>query len=102
MPSETYRYYRLDGVGHLEGAEWFEADNDEDAIAQVSSKHPKDKCEIREGKRLVASISPNRLRLSRLRVNRVGLRLQFLSRPPQGPAIVIVPRVFREAAASQT
>ena len=35
MPSENYRYYRLDGVGHLEGAEWFEAENDEDAICTL-------------------------------------------------------------------
>lgn len=62
MPSVNYRYYRLDGVGHLEGAEWFEAENDENAIALVSSRHPDDKCEIWQGKRLVASISPNRLR----------------------------------------
>jgi hypothetical protein len=62
MPSgKDYRYYRLDGVGHLEGAEWFEADGDDHAIAQVSMKHPHDKCEIWEGRRLVAGLAPKRL-----------------------------------------
>jgi hypothetical protein len=60
MPSENDRYYRLDGVGHLEGAEWFEAENDENAIAHISLKYPDDKCEIWKGQRLVASISPKR------------------------------------------
>ena len=40
MASKTYRYYHLDGVGHLHGAEWFEADSDEDAIARVAAKYP--------------------------------------------------------------
>lgn len=61
MPSENYRYYRLDGVGHLQGAEWFHAESDDDATAQISAKHPGSKCEIWEGNRLVASISPTRL-----------------------------------------
>lgn len=61
MPSEDYRYYRLDGVGHLEGAEWFSAESDEAAIAHVSAKHPDSKCEIWQGRRLVAGIAPPRL-----------------------------------------
>jgi hypothetical protein len=59
MLPETYRYYHLDGAGHLHDAEWFEAENDEDAIAQISSKHPDSKCEIWRGTRLVASLSPD-------------------------------------------
>lgn len=60
MPSEKYRCYSLDGVGHLQGAEWFDAESDEGAVAHVSAKYPDAKCEIWEGKRLVASVSPMR------------------------------------------
>lgn len=62
MPSESYRYYCLDGAGHLHDAEWFAAESDEDAIAQIEAKHPDSICEIWEGKRLVATLSPERLR----------------------------------------
>ena len=58
MPSENYRYYRLDSGGHLYMAEWFHAENDEDAIAQIGAKHPYAKCEIWQGKRVVAQLSP--------------------------------------------
>lgn len=61
MPSEDYRYYCLDGAGHLQGAEWFDAESDEDAIEQISARQPDSKCEIWQGKRLVVSISPRRL-----------------------------------------
>lgn len=61
MSLETYRYYRLDGVGHLHGAEWFEAPSDEDAIGQVEVMHPDGMCEIWQGARLVAKLSPRRL-----------------------------------------
>jgi hypothetical protein len=61
MSSENYRYYHLDGLGRLEGADWFDADSDADAIAHISVKHPDSKCEIWKGQRLVASLSPKRL-----------------------------------------
>ena len=61
MSRETYRYYCLDGVGHLHSAEWFEAANDEDAVAQVEAMHPNSLCEIWRGDRLVARVSPKRL-----------------------------------------
>ena len=61
MSSENYRYYRLDGVGHLHDAEWFHAEDDEGAVAQIATKHPDSKCEIWQDKRLVAAISPRRL-----------------------------------------
>ena len=60
MPSENYRYYCLDGAGHLHDAEWFHAENDEEAIAQIAAKHPDSKCEIWQGKRLVAALPPMR------------------------------------------
>jgi hypothetical protein len=62
MPSENYRYYCLDGAGHLHEAAWFESQGDEDAIAQIKAKHPDSKCEIWQGQRLVAQLSPARLR----------------------------------------
>ena len=61
MASENYRYYCLDATGHLYGAEWFHAETDDDAIAQIEAKHPDGICEIWQGKRLVAKISPRRL-----------------------------------------
>jgi hypothetical protein len=61
MPSDIYRYYCLDGTARLHSAEWFEAVSDADAIAQIMAKHPESKCEIWEGKRLVAAIEATRL-----------------------------------------
>lgn len=61
MPSENYRYYCLDGRGHLHSAEWFEAESDEHAISQIEAKHPDGTREIWQGKRLVAKLSPIRL-----------------------------------------
>lgn len=60
MSSENYRYYRLDGAGHLHEADWFYAENDEAAVALVEEKHPDMKCEIWQERRLVASL-PKRL-----------------------------------------
>ena len=61
MSLKIYRYYCLDGVGHLHSAEWFEAVSDEDAVAQVEVMHPEALCEIWQGTRLVAKLSPRRL-----------------------------------------
>ena len=61
MSSPTYRYYCLDSVGHLHHAEWFEAESDEKALSLIESMHPDGRCEIWQGKRLVAKISPERL-----------------------------------------
>ena len=62
MSSERYRYYCLDSAGNLHGTEWLEADGDEAAVAQVEARHPNDRCEIWQGKRLVAKLSPALLR----------------------------------------
>lgn len=56
MPSENYRYYCLDGSGHLHGTEWISGASDEDAVAQVQAKHPDGKFEIWQGQRLVAQL----------------------------------------------
>jgi len=61
MSGPTYRYYCLDGVGHLHLAEWFEAEDDEKATALIEQMHPEGKCEIWQGSRLVAKLSPRRL-----------------------------------------
>ena len=61
MLSQSYRYYCLDSVGHLHSAEWFEAENDEQAAALIEEKHADSICEVWQGKRLVAKIAPKRL-----------------------------------------
>ena len=62
MSSETYRYYCLDGIGHLYGADWFEAASDEDAIRKIEAKHPDALCEIWQRNRLVARVGPEKLK----------------------------------------
>lgn len=58
MSSETYRYYRLGGSGHLAYAKWIEATSNEDAVAQVEAKFPGERSEVWLGSRLVATLSP--------------------------------------------
>ncbi len=41
MPTQSYRFYRLDCAGHLHEAAWFVADSDEDAIEQNSNETPR-------------------------------------------------------------
>ena len=61
MSSKNYRYYCLDRFGLLHGADWFHAENDEEAIAQIECKHPDELCEIWQDKRMVAKLPPRRL-----------------------------------------
>ena len=61
MSLQSYRYYRLDGVGHLHSAEWIEAASDESAIAIVQGTCASASCELWQGERLVAKLSPKRL-----------------------------------------
>ena len=58
MALESYRYYCLDGAGHLNAGRWFTASSDKDAVSQVQAKHPEDQCEIWKGIRLVAELDP--------------------------------------------
>ena len=51
MAQTAYRYYCLDGAGHLDEADWFEAEGDADAMAQVKAKRPGSTCEIWQGTR---------------------------------------------------
>ena len=61
MSTQTYRFYCLDGVGDLHLAEWFEAENDENAVSLIEEMGPDGRCEIWQGNRLVVEISPERL-----------------------------------------
>ena len=61
MSLQTYRYYRLDGTGRLHGAELIDAESDDAAIAQVECTCADALCEIWQGARLVAKLSPMRL-----------------------------------------
>jgi hypothetical protein len=58
MFPEEYRFYRLDGAGQIHSAEWIKADSDDQATTQVQVQFPDAKCEIWQGKRLVARLSP--------------------------------------------
>jgi len=57
-----YRLYRLDGMGRIADAEFFEACDDEDAIrqAQVLCRNAI-KCEVRQGSRLVMALNRRNL-----------------------------------------
>jgi hypothetical protein len=56
-----YRLYCFDGVGKVWAAEWIHAGSDEEAIHAAHRMDIGIKCELWEGKRLVATIqSPSR------------------------------------------
>ena len=57
MPSDNYRYYRLDSAGHLHDPEWIEAKSDKDAIAQVRAMHRNVTWELWLGTRRVEKLS---------------------------------------------
>ena len=52
--------YCLVGVNKVASAGWIEADDDEAAIALVEERHDGFKCEVWDGKRLVARIDLRR------------------------------------------
>ena len=80
MSSENYRCYRLDEDGRLHFAKWFSAESDEQAIEQIQGKHPNAKCEIWQGKRLVAKLSPSHFSPDDLSLqNAVGAHLSALA-----------------------
>ena len=57
MPKDTYRYYCIDGT-ELLGADQFQAETDEEAVAQVRAKHPNAKWELWQERRLVVKSNP--------------------------------------------
>jgi hypothetical protein len=81
MPSENYRYYRLNASGHLAFAEWFEAASDEEATAQIATKHPHERSDIWQGTRLVAKLVPGHFNPDDPELqNAVGERLSATAR----------------------
>lgn len=64
MSKTTYRYYRLDRWGNLHLPDEVEASSDDEAIQLVSSRHPSERCEIWNGKQMIADLDPSRSRVS--------------------------------------
>lgn len=56
----NYRTYCLDGANSVVSAEWIEADDDEVAIEIVKERHDGHKCELWDGRRLVARLDLRR------------------------------------------
>ena len=54
----NYRLYCFDGVGKVWAPDWLRASSDDEAIALAQAMDVGVKCEIWEGKRLVATIEP--------------------------------------------
>ena len=56
MPN--YRLYGLDGEGRIGLADWIEADDDDQAIAEAGKMRPKaNRCEVWLNNRLVAKLN---------------------------------------------
>jgi len=54
--------YCLDGAGEIELADWIEAADDADAVRQAQKlKKDARKCEVWQGRRLVATLDDQRL-----------------------------------------
>jgi hypothetical protein len=59
-PQKTYRIYCYDSARRQVSADWLEAADDQDAIAKAEAAGFGSKCEIWEGRRLVAQLAQNR------------------------------------------
>ena len=62
MLKENYRFYCLDRAGYFDRGERLEADNDEDAVEQIVSRHGGAMWEVWHGERIVARQTAGRLR----------------------------------------
>lgn len=51
-----YRFYCLDGAGHISHAEWFDADDDAGAVAKIRRLHPDKNCEVWRGATMIGAI----------------------------------------------
>ena len=60
QPPKTYRIYCYDGVQKIVTADWIEAASDEEAIVKAQAAGFGSRCEIWEGKRLVAELEEER------------------------------------------
>jgi hypothetical protein len=59
-PATIYRVYCYDGANKVVTADWIEATSDEDAIAKAEAAGFGSKCEIWDGRRLVAQLKGER------------------------------------------
>jgi hypothetical protein len=59
-PSKTYRVYRFDGARHIVSVDEIAADTDGQAIDKARSQGFGDRCEIWDGKRMVAQLEAER------------------------------------------
>lgn len=59
-PPKTYRVYCYDGDHKVVTADWLEAVTDEEAIAKAKAAGFGSKCEIWDGRRLVAELEDER------------------------------------------
>ncbi len=53
----AYRLYFIDGAGKFTAAEWIEADGDESAVAAAHALNKSVRCELWQGRRLIARIA---------------------------------------------
>ena len=56
--SRNYRLYRLDGAGKIVGAEWFSAEDDDEAAVQARDGEVRSTMEIWDRNRFVIRIDP--------------------------------------------
>lgn len=59
-PIKTYRVYCYDGANTVVTADWIEAASDDDAVAKAKAAGFGSKCEIWDGRRLVAQLEDER------------------------------------------
>ena len=57
---KTYRVYCYDNAHQIVTADWIEASSDEEAIAKAQGADFGSKCEVWDGRRLVAALSEER------------------------------------------
>jgi hypothetical protein len=60
-PLKTYRIYCFDAARKVVSGDWLNAADDNDAIARAHAQGFGSKCEIWDGKRLVAQLEEQRL-----------------------------------------
>lgn len=59
-PQKTYRVYCFDSAHRVLTADWLEAADDAEAIAKAEAAGFGSKCELWDGRRLVATLSAER------------------------------------------
>lgn len=63
-PKKSYRVYCFDAANRNVGVDWIEAASDAEAVALVQQGEPHTKCEIWDGRRLVATLEIQRKQAS--------------------------------------